>query len=165
MDDKERYNPAKFHHETASPQNKAGLVPGLASIYKAAGMATTEETRLVVVMDKTGFQTGGTAYLTFQYSHIDLGSFGFTADGQWFSFPFYDLQPRLLTVHGRDLFRIYLEIGSKRMSWIRVCDRDFRPAIDADDDEPVITRARVTNWKPDKDEPVSLLPALADEYA
>lgn len=165
MDDRERYNPSKFHHETISPQNKAGLVPGLQSPYQAAATATTEETRLVVMMDKSGFQPGGTAYFTFQYSHIDIGRFGFTDAGQWFSFPFYDLQPRLLTVHGRNLFRVYLEIGSKRMPWIRVSDRDYRPPANADADEPIITRASVTNWKPEKSERESLLPALAEEFA
>ena len=114
---------------------------------------------LVIVMGKNGFRIGSTAYVTLQYVHLGTGLLGFTANGQVFSFLFSDLQPKLLTVHGRNLLRMYHHIGLRRIAWIRQTDRDFRLVGD-DADEPVITRIDVSNWKRPKEEQEA---ALAEE--
>ena len=80
----------------------------------------------MLVMGKDGFRLGGTAYHLIQYVHISIGEFGFTANGQVFRFLFADLQPKLVTVEGRNLLRMCDQIALKRMPWIRQADRDFR---------------------------------------
>lgn len=121
------------------------LLPSMTDPYKAAGFSD-EVSCLVLIMGASGFKPGGTAYVTLQYVHIGLGEFGFTPNGQRFRFVFSDIQPKLVTVHGRNLLRIYHHIGLRRMRWIRQADRDFRPADAADDNEPIITRIEVTDW-------------------
>ena len=135
--------------EQATPA-QAALLPGLNTSYKAAGTAENHETsRLVVILGKQGFRIGETAYVVFQYAHLGTGDLGFTAEGHVFRFPFFDLQPRLLTVHGRSLLRTFDYIALRRMPWIRQADRDFQ----AGDDEPVITRITVEDWKPPAEGP------------
>ena len=105
----------------------------------------------MLVMGKDGFKPGGKAYIALQYVHFGLGDFGFTATGQSFTFLIADLQPKLLTVDGRNLLRVFDCISQRRMPWIRQTDRDFR-AVDGDtDNEAVITRICLEDWKPQKD--------------
>ena len=98
-------------------------------------------------MGKDGFKAGGRAYYALQYVHISMGEFGFWDDGQWFNFLWSDLQPKLVTVRGRNLLRGWDYISLRRMPWIRQADRDFRGGYGAGDDEPSITRIEVTDWK------------------
>jgi hypothetical protein len=122
-------------------------LPGLNDAYQAAGQPENHEvSRLVIVMGREGFRPGGTAYLFFQYVHLGLGEFGFTADGQFFRFVFADIQPKLVTVHGRNLLRICDAISLRRMPWIRVADRDFRAADGGESREPIIVRIEVADW-------------------
>ena len=83
----------------------------------------------MLVMGKDGFRPGGRRLLCSCNTCISgLGEFGFAADGgQCFRFVIADLQPKLVTVHGRNLLRICDYIGLRRMPWIRQADRDFRP--------------------------------------
>jgi hypothetical protein len=148
----ERLKPEPFVRGTAAarPEQEA-LLPALDDPYQASGLAASSEvSRLVIVMGREGFKAGGKAYHTLQYVHIGLGEFGFWDDGHWFNYVFSDIQPKLVTVRGRNLVRIFDYIGLRRMPWIRVADRDFRAADDADDGEPVITRIEVTDWVPPK---------------
>jgi hypothetical protein len=170
MDDDDKYDPTKYLRDVTPPRDtpppapaatdQAGLLPGLNSPYKAASTVDGEVTRLVVIMGRDGFRIGSTAYFTLQYAHIGTGEFGFTANGQVFRYPFFDYQPKLLTVHGRNVLRIYHHIGLKRMGWIRMTDRDFTLVGD-EADEPVITRVEVTNWKRPKEEHET---AMAEEF-
>jgi hypothetical protein len=97
-------------------------------------------------MGKDGFRPGETAYVMLQYVHVGLGQFGFTATGQRFTLVVSDLQPKLVTVEGRNLLKTFDYIGLRRMPWIRQADRDFR-AIGGEDTEAVITRIVVEDWK------------------
>lgn len=144
MDVESRYAPTIFHRDAEA--EKAALLPGLNTAYKASGTVESEVSRLVLVMGKEGFAPGGTAYHVLQYVHLGHGEHGFTAEGQVFRYLFADLQPKLLTVHGRNLLRICDYIGLRRMPWIRQIDRDFREIGGAADTEPVITRIELTNW-------------------
>ena len=121
---------------------KEAKLPGMNDAYQAAGMAENHEvSRLVLVMGKEGFRPGGTAYVFVQYAHLGLGEFGFTGDGQFFRFMVADLQPKLVTVYGRNLQRITDYIALHRQPWIRQADRDF-----VEGKEPIITRIEVTDW-------------------
>ena len=167
MDDKERYNPSKYLSDKPSPADKAGLLPGPNTPYTAAATAFESDVpQLVVIMGKAGFEPGGVAYHNFPYSHIDPGEFGFTAEGgHVFRYPFNGLQPRLLTVHGRDLLRMWQQIGAKRLPWIRQADRDFRLVVGGEADEPFITRIEVTDWEPKPKEKTARIKAMDVELA
>ena len=96
---------------------KCAQLPGLNDAYKAsAHPASGEVGSLVLIMGKDGFKLGATAYHIMQYVHIGLGEFGFEADGQVFRFLFSDLQPKLVTVRGRNLLRICDYIGLRRIA-------------------------------------------------
>jgi hypothetical protein len=125
----------------------AALLPALNDPYKAGGFAEHEVSRLVLVMGRDGFHAGANAYIAFQYVHIGMGQLGFTRDGQVFSFVFSDIQPKLFTVHGRNVLRIFDQISLRRMPWIREADRDYRQPGAAPDTEPIITRIEVEDWK------------------
>src|SRR4051812_34753748 len=145
----EGYKPEQFYRTTAAaiPEKEPeALLPSFTDPYQAAGFVEKEVSRLVLIMGHDGFTPGGTAYHFLQYVHIDMGEFGFTANGQVFHFVFSGRQPKLVTVHGRNLVRICDYISLRRMQWIRQADRDFRPVDAADDDEPIITLIEVTDW-------------------
>ena len=146
---KETFDPATYRkgESDAKPAEKAALLPALNDPYKAGGFVDSDVSRLVLVMGKDGFRIGGHAYVVFQYVHLGMGQFGFTVGGQFFSFVFSDLQPKLVTVHGRNLQRIFDYISLRRMPWIRQADRDFRSTDDTTDKEPIITRIDVEDWK------------------
>jgi hypothetical protein len=124
-------------------------LPGLADPYQAAGLAEHNEvSRLVLVMGKDGFTAGGVAYHFLQYVHISRGGFGFYDDGQRFTFLWSDLEPKQVTVRGRNLLRICDYISLRRMPWIRVADRDFRAGAGAESEAPIITGIEIVDWKP-----------------
>ena len=128
-------------------KSSASLLPGSnSSPYKAAAAVDSEVTCLVLVMGRDGFLTGATAYYLCQYVHIGLVEFGYTKDGQVFRFIVSDLEPKRVTVHGRNLLRICHQIALRRMQWIRQADRDLR-AVGGEDTEPVITRIEVEDWQ------------------
>ena len=143
------FDPTIFRKGASEPKpaEDGALLPALNDPYKAAGFVDSDVSRLVLVMGKDGFRIGNTAYLVLQYVHLGTGEFGFTANGQVFSFVFSDLQPKLVTVHGRNLQRIFDYISLRRMPWIRQADRDFRSTDDTTDKEPIITRIDVEDWK------------------
>ncbi len=149
MDTNDRYNPARFA-QAAEPADEAGLLPTLATDYKASAIAATKGlTRLVLIFGKDGFKPGGTAYLAFQYVHLGSGRFGYLPDGgQQFSFLVSDLEPQRVTVKGRNLARIFDYIELHRMPWIRVTDRDFSLVVGGTLDEAVITSIEVEDWMP-----------------
>lgn len=142
------YDPGEFARGVTA--ERAALLPALADAYKAAASPDNQEvSRLVLVMGKDGFRPGAVAYVILQYVHLGLGEFGFTADGgQVFRFVVADLQPKLVTVRGRNLLRICDYIGLRRLSWIRQADRDFRPGDGAADTEPFIAAIEVADWQP-----------------
>lgn len=144
----------------AKPAEKAALLPALNDPYKAGGFADSDVSRLVLVMGRDGFCIGGHAYIVFQYVHIGMGQLGFTANGQSFSFVFSDLQPKLVTVHGRNLQRIFDYISLRRMPWIRQADRDFRGGGAAPDNDPFISRIDVEDWKRKPEQAESLSDVL-----
>ena len=133
----------------AGRTEKDGKLPGENDGYQAAGLPDNHEvSRLVLVMGREGFKHGAVAYVFLQYVHIGIGELGFTADGgQFFRFLFSDLQPKQVTVHGRNLQRICDYIGLRRMPWIRQADRDFRAADETENSEPIITRIEIVDWK------------------
>lgn len=143
----------------AKPADKAALLPALTDPYAAGGFVENEVSRLVLVMGKDGFRIGGSAYIVFQYVHMGIGQLGFTANGQVFSFVFADLQPKLVTVHGRNLQRIFDYISLRRMPWIRQADRDFR-AVGGTSDEPFISRIVIEDWKRMPEQAANLSEAL-----
>ena len=73
---------------------------------------------------------------------------------------FADIQPKLVTVHGRNLLRIFDYIGLRRMPWIRQADRDFRAVGGPADNEPIITLIDVQDWKRDEDQAAKLAESL-----
>ena len=147
--------------DTAKAVDNVALLPALSDPYKAAGTAdNTEVSRLVLVMGKDGFLSGQTAYIAFQYVHLSMGEFGFTTDGQWFSFIVSDLQPKLVTVHGRNVLKIFDQISLRRIPWIRQADRDFRAGNGVGSTEPVITRLKVEDWKRKPEQAAKLAEAL-----
>jgi hypothetical protein len=136
--------------------NEPALWPSFTDPYQAAGNpAKNEMTRLVVVLGREGMKPDATARMIFQYPLLDIGAGGVTASGdQWFSFLWSGLEPMQVKVYGRNLERICDYISLRRMPWIRVADRDFRPAelapADAGggaDDTPVITHIEITRLK------------------
>jgi hypothetical protein len=131
----------------ASRPETEAMLPALGDAYKAAGTPDNGEiSRLVLVMGKDGFAPGGKAYYFLQYVHISMGEFGFWDDGQYFTFIWSDVQPKLVTVRGRNLLRACDYISLRRLPWIRQSDRDFRGA--APRDEPIITRIEIEDWVP-----------------
>ena len=159
---KETFDPAAYRkaEPDAKPVEKAALLPALNDPYKAGGFADSEVSRLVLVMGKDGFHVGETAYIAFQYVHLGIGQFGFTADGQWFNFVISDIQPKLVTVHGRNVLRIFDYISLRRMPWIRQADRDFRAGNGVGHTEPVITRIEVEDWKREPEQAENLSEVL-----
>jgi hypothetical protein len=142
----ERLRPAPFVRAAPQAERDAKL-PGLGDPYQAAGLPENgEPSRLALVMGKDGFKAGGTAYRFLQYVHIGLGEFGFVDDGHWFRFIWSDLQPKLVTVRGRNLLRICDYVSMKRMPWIRVADRDFRIGSGVEGAEPIITGIEFADW-------------------
>jgi hypothetical protein len=142
----EGYKPDGYAKAAASRPEKDVKLPDARDPYQAAGLVENSEiSRLVLVMGRDGFKAGGRAYYFLQYVHISMGEFGFWDDGQFFQFMFSDIEPKLVTVRGRNLLRISDYISLRRMPWIRQADRDFRGS--AASDEPIITRIEVTDWK------------------
>lgn len=137
------------------------LLPALNDPYKAGGFVDGEISRLVLVMGRDGFRIGENAYIVLQYQHMGIGQLGFTAHGHVFSFVFSDIQPKLVTVHGRYLLRFFDYISLRRMPWIRQSDRDFRAVGDAADSEPFISRIAVEDWKRNMDQAEKLAEAVA----
>lgn len=132
----------------ASSAEKNAVLPTLTTEYKAAGTPESGElSRLVLVMGKDGFKPGGTAYFFIQYVHLSLGEFSFTPTGQRCRFLIADVQPKLLTLDGRNLLRTCDQIALRRIPWLRLADRDFRPGDDADASEPIILGLELTDWK------------------
>jgi hypothetical protein len=156
------FDPTIFRKGASDPKpaEDGALLPALNDPYKAAGFVDSDVSRLVLVMGKDGFRMGENAYIVFQYVHIGMGQFGFTANGQVFSFVFSDLQPKLVTVHGRNLQRIFDYISLRRMPWIRQADRDFRSTDGITDKEPIITRIDVEDWKRKPEQAESLSEVL-----
>lgn len=143
----ERLRPEPYVRGEAARAERDAKLPGLGDPYQAAGHPENGEvSRLVLVMGRDGFKAGGKAYHFLQYVHISLGEFGFWDDGQHFTFVFSDLQPKLVTVRGRNLLRICDYISLRRMPWIRVADRDFRMSTGVEGEEPIITGIEVTDW-------------------
>lgn len=124
---RETYDPTTYRkgEPDAKPAEKTALLPALNDPYKAGGFVDNKVSRLVLVMGKDGFHFGETAYIAFQYVHLGMGEFGFTADGQVFNFVISDIQPKLVTVRGRNVLRIFDYISLRRMPWIRQADRDY----------------------------------------
>jgi len=127
---------------------KAAALPEPSDPYKAFGFVENEVNRLVLMMGKDGFKIGAVAYHFLQYTYIGRGEMGFDEAGQFFRFLYCDLDPKLVTVYGRNLLRICDQISQRRMPWIREADRNFKPPADMPGDEPVITRIEITDWKP-----------------
>ena len=147
----ERLKPLPFVRPPAKARpDKEALLPSPDDPYQAAGFADNEVSRLVLIMGKDGFKPGCTAYYLLQYVHIGLGEFGFEAGGQFFRFVFADIQPKLVTVHGRNLLRMCDAIALRRVQWVRMADRDFRaepaPAGGVGGSEPFISRIEVADW-------------------
>lgn len=72
---------------------------------------------------------------SFQYVHLDSDSrFGHTKNGQFFVLRFIGSQTMQVTVHGRNLWRLYDYIVLHRWPYLRVADRDF-----AGDKEAIVT--------------------------
>jgi len=147
----QEYAPEAWARGKGTAAEKEAVLPALGDPYKAAGFAVDEESCLVLVMGQAGFKLGSLAYINFQYVHIGMGGFGYTANGQVFTFLVADLEPKRVMVHGRNLLRIYHQIVRRRMPWIRQADRDFRPGDGAPDDEPIILSIEVRDWKPEKE--------------
>lgn len=151
-----RFDPAAFLRDEkdaseAGPAAKAvdnvALLPAMNDPYKAAGFADSEVNRLVLVMGRDGFRIGENAYVAFQYVHIDIGQFGFTANGQVFSFVISGLQPKLVTVHGRNVLKIFDQISLRRIPWIRQADHDYRAVGGIGGTESIITKLEVEDWR------------------
>jgi hypothetical protein len=165
---RETFDPTAYRKEDAprkeepdaKPAEKAALLPALNDPYAAGGFVESEVSRLVLVMGKDGFRIGGNAYIVLQYVHMGIGQLGFTANGQVFSFVFADLQPKLVTVHGRNLQRIFDYISLRRMPWIRQADRDFRAVGSVPDNDPFISRIEVEDWKRMPEQAASLSDVL-----
>ncbi len=95
-----------------------------------------------------------------QYVHLGIGQFGFTANGQLFSYVFcrhpaeagYGAWPQPSA--NFDLITL------RRMPWIRQGDRDFRAVGAAPDSEAFISRIEVEDWQREPEHAVSLSDAL-----
>jgi hypothetical protein len=150
----DRVMPMPFERRPVAKTVEDGSrLPAMNDPYKAAGTPDKGEiSRLVLVMGKDGFKPGATAYYFVQYVHMGLGEFGFDADGQFFRFVVSDVQPKRVTLHGRNLLGICDHISLRRMTWVRQADRDFRRADNVAGEEPVITRIEVKDWLPPESE-------------
>lgn len=151
----ERLKPLPFLRPAGKARVEENVLwPGFNDPYQAAGGPENDEiSRLVVVLGRDGFREGATAYHIFQYVHLDECEVGFTASGdQWFRFLFSGRSPKLVEGHGRSLLRTCEYVSLRRMPWIRLADRDFRRADGVPDDEPIITRIKITAWKPESPE-------------
>jgi hypothetical protein len=125
---------------------KRAALPGPDDPYEAAGSADPHETPLlVVIMGKEHFQPGRKPYYAFEYAHIGNLEFEITHVGNAFHFVYSGFQPKLILVYGDDVLRIWHQIGTRQIPWIREADRDFRPA-GARSDKPIITKVEVFDW-------------------
>ena len=141
-DDRTAFAP-RLRVGSAESVETASLLPTLETDYKAHSTPENGDCgRLVLVMGKEGFAPGAAAYMALQYVHLGSGEFAFTATGQAFRFLVSDYQPKWLVVEGRNLLRVFDYVSLRRMPWIRVKDRDFRPVDDVST-EPVITAIRL----------------------
>ncbi|MGO9462677.1 MAG: hypothetical protein ACLQVF_00740 [Isosphaeraceae bacterium] len=146
----DRLGSVESYSRRIAPEKSAQL-PGLNDPYKAAATQENNEiSRLVLVMGKDGFKLWGKAYIFLQYMYLGTEEFGFTPEGQVFRFLYADLQPKLVSVYGRNLLRIADYISLKRMPWIRQADRDFKPSDGVVDDEPIIMKIEISEWKPEE---------------
>ena len=149
----ERFQPKPYLRAVEGGAAKPGTDaawPTLADPYRAAGTPDNDAiARLVVVMGRDRFKPGGgTAYHALQYAHIGAGEFGFEADGQWFRFPFHEPGGGSSSRRtGAASCRTGDYISLRRMPWIRLADRDFRPGDGVPDDEPIFTRIEVEEVK------------------
>jgi hypothetical protein len=139
-------------------------VPG--DPYEAASESEQSDGDLVLIMGAAGFKPGGQSHETVQYVHIGHGTFGYQADGlQVFSYVFGDMQPKLLTVRGRNLLRIYHRVGKRKPSWLRLADRDFRDGDGVPSNTPIILQMTLTDWKRRREGSQSPSPAAANRHA
>jgi hypothetical protein len=122
---------------------RTAVLPGMNDLYQAAGYADSEMNRLVLVMGKYGFRTGGTAYVFMPYMYIGKVELGFTAEGQMFRFILSDTEPQLVTAYGQNLLHICDQISQRKMQWIREADEDFRAPVSGG--EPLITSIEIRN--------------------
>lgn len=72
----------------------------------------------------------------FQYVH--LGFANYSADGRSFVVEFNEPEKWRLTVKGRNLWKLFVNIQQHALEWIKKADRDF-----ADGDTPVITEIKI----------------------
>jgi hypothetical protein len=144
---------------------KAALLPepGPDDVYKAAGSPEINElSRLVLVTGGDNFRNGRTAYYFLQYVHLGVGEFGFDADGlQVRRFIYSDIQPKLVTMRGRNMLRICDQIALRRIPWIRQADRDFRKEDNVPDDEPILLKLEIVDWEPEESHALVELEAVA----
>jgi hypothetical protein len=82
-----------------------------------------------------------------------------------FSYVFGDMQPKLLTVRGRNLLRIYHRVGKRKPSWLRLADRDFRDGDGVPSNTPIILQMTLTDWKRRREGSQSPSPAAANRHA
>lgn len=137
--------------ETGSAADGKARLPLWSDDYVAAASPDSNEvSRLVLVMGKDGFKAGASAYHFLQYVHIGFGDFGFWDDGHHFTFLWNEMVPKLVVVRGRNLLKIADYISLRRLAWIRQADRDFRGFSGVPENEPIITRIEITDWKPPK---------------
>ena len=76
----------------------------------------------------------------FQYQH--LGFERFSADGTSFVIEFNIPEKWRMSVSGRNLWRIFVNLHQHKIEWIRKADRDF-----ADENQPVITGIVIEQMK------------------
>ena len=72
----------------------------------------------------------------FQYVHLGFASY--CADGRSFVIEFNEPEKWRLTVQGRSLWRIFVNIHQHSLEWIKKADRDFEEG-----DTPVITDIKI----------------------
>ena len=82
-----------------------------------------------------------------------------------FSYVFGDMQPKLLTVRGCNLLRIYHRVGKRKPSWLRLSDRDFRDGDGVPSNTPIILQMTLTDWKRRREGSQSPSPAAANWHA
>ena len=148
----ETNDPLKGRIATGDKTGTAALaaLPGEDTPYQAAGMANTHECNLlVVILGKDGFRPGHIPYHGFEYPHIGNLKFGFTEAGYLFRFIYSGPEPEEVILHGEGdgVLRIWHQIGERQIPWIRMAERDFRPA-GAAADAPIFTSISVRPWKP-----------------
>ena len=128
-------------HESALPGEqtdyKAASMPASGGLTQAGGDSRAQE-----------FRNGGTPYHAFQYVHLGAeATLGFTPEGQVMSLHFTGMEPKILTIRGRNLLQIMDYIQLHRIHWIRQADRDFSPDEAVDDNGqplPFIERIEIT---------------------